>query len=165
MKNVAKMTFGEMGLLDSRQGGLDGGLEGGLRSAQSNNSSDQKSLASSTYKDGMLVPQSGQWYHLLEPDYWIMYENGKSYFMDSANFPQVRYILAKYQAGPMRAFDQKTFLTLGRVMDIVHCQPSIDDLGKAGYKMLPLTTEELNAFGNPDIENAIPVFTKAKRYE
>ncbi len=88
-----------------------------------------------------------------------MWEGNKTYFMSRDDFGTIKHFCTRIERD---AIGNKTMmpLSLGRFADVLNGQPSLDDLKKAQYKFERLTLSELNAFGNSDIENAIPLFGK-----
>lgn len=109
--------------------------------------------------NGSVIPQSGQWYFILAQDYYIMWEGNQTYFMSRDDFGTVKHFATRIERGPIGE-TQIVYASLGRVFDILNSQPSIEDLQKAGYRWERLTLAELQAFGDSDIENAIPLFAK-----
>lgn len=109
--------------------------------------------------NGSVIPQSGQWYFILAQDYYIMWEGNQTYFMSRDDFGTIKHFCTRIERD---AIGNKTMmpLSLGRFSDVLNSAPSLDDLQKAGYKCERLTLAELNAFGDSDIENAIPLFAK-----
>jgi hypothetical protein len=118
-------------------------------------------ITSAKYDDqGRILPQSGQWYNFVNQNYRLMLEGDKVYFMSNDDFGTLKYLYIRIDQSPIGGVRNVICPSIGRFFDLLNSQPSLDDLKKAGYKTELLRPAELLAFGNPDFENSIPIFSK-----